>query len=115
MNVLKDKELQLYLKCRGWPGQSVRNGADSFTATRVLLQASIFSGVWYHDMQGEDHLSKPQSQRVSGGVFSRGKESAKCSLKKLLCAIFVSQEFRATTRLLTDLANSNSGIIPLCP
>lgn len=39
------------------------------------------------------------------------REPGKCFLQKLLCAIIVSQEFRATTQLQTDLANS--GIVRL--
>ena len=112
MKGLKDKDPQLCLKCHGWPGQRIGDRSDSFIATCVLLQSSVISGVWYHDMQGEeDYLPKPQSQRVSGRVFSPGRESGKLSLQKLICAIIVSQEFRATTSLQTDLGNSR--LVPL--
>lgn len=41
---------QLRLRCHGWPGQTAGDRLDSFIATCVLLQSSVISGVWYHDM-----------------------------------------------------------------
>lgn len=76
MKGLKGKEPQLCLKCHGWPRQRVGDRSDSFIATYISWS------------------------------FLVGRQSGKHSLQKLLCVNNVSQEFRAATRLKTDLANS---------